>query len=710
MARVLSIALVCALPAIAAAAPSLSVGGEPICGSFAVRWLPDELRQAQQAGINLVFCYERPAGDDLLDPATELGQIALAGGTGVIANFLRYAHGASLTADLTPDQMTIPTTGVAGLPDAGVLWIDDEAIRYESKTGTEVSVAERGFGDSEPAAHAAGTHLFEESILREHLERVKDSPNLWGFWVLDDKRGDQRAALRNLYRLIREWDVDAQGNPLGHVVVAGFANSEALTNFERDCCDAAGVYIYPSRRGAFGAWEIEDHLREMVPVMRERDPDVRMIGIYQAFYGPRYEPRPTPMQVRQQVTDFLRWGAAGVMAYSWRMIEPYNTLRNTPDLRAEVTRIAAELRSGALQVDQTPPQPPPTEEYATPPGPLVPLVSPSPDMTVPPTAQALTAELGDLEGHNGTWLHLRFDRYEEGAPEWPGVGFVPSAGLGLTDWSAFGGLIVRVANPMDVDSEVGVAIISTQGGMWARYFPLPAGEVTDVPVDLAAVGRTIPLGAVGRLTLLMRRPPVETHLALQGCYLAPLRFEVDRERSVMIPRTAGDAPWQGAAAIDLHDESGADSIKPCTVRLARTGDTLHVRFECAVPDPSLLRADDTESDADLAAEDAVEVLLRPAGGDRAARLRVNALGTLRDELLDRAGAHRDWDSGAFVETATEGGQWHVTIGLPLTSIGDAPPNAWQADFRRIDTELRSLAWAERRLPGGEVLGEVILAP
>lgn len=689
------------------AQPSLSVRGQPICGSFAVRWLPEELREAQAAGINLVFCYERPAGDDLLDPATELGRIALEGGTGVMANFLRYAGGARLTADMTPVQMTVPMTGVASLPDRGVLWLDGEAIRYEGKGEGELTVAERGAQGTEPAAHAAGTFLFEESTLREHLDRVKGSPNLWGFWVLDDKQGNQQTALRNLYRLIRAWDVDAEGRPLGHVVVAGFANEEALANFSPDCCDAAGVYIYPSRRGAFAAWEIEDRLRNMVPFMRAADPKVRMIGIYQAFYGPRYEPKPTPMQVRQQVTDFLRWGAAGVMAYSWRMVEPYNTLRNTPDLRAEVTRIAAELRSGALAVDQTPPEPPPTEEYALPEGPVVPLVSFTTEMTLPSTPAVLAAEL-EQDDAGGARLHLRFERWEQGGPEWPGISFTAGA-LGLTDWSGFGGLAVRVENAMDADSEIGVAVVSSAGGMWARYFPLPAGETTDVAVDLTEVGRAIPVSAISRLTLLMRRPPIDTHLIVHGCSLAPLQFTVDAERTVSVPRAAGDDPWAGAISVSLNDESAAEPVKPCSVYLAHADDVLHVRFDCAVPDATLLRAEATEHDADLAAEDAVEVLLQPEGGERLARLRVNALGTVRDELVDLAGAHRDWDSGAEVESTVADGRWVVTIALPLASIPDGRGIRWQADFGRLDTELRSLAWVARRLPGGELLGELALA-
>lgn len=694
----------------------VAVNGQPICGSFAYEWLPDELRQAQETGINLVFCYEHRSSNALLDPETELGRIALEGGIGVMANFLRYAGSARLTADVGADDEVIPLTAVGSLPDEGLLWIEDEAVAYASKTEGGVVVSRRGATGTEPAAHPEGTFLFEQSTLREHLDRVKASPNLWGFWVLDDKKrtGTQRPALRNLYRLIREWDVDESGEPYGHVVVAGFANPEALTNFDADVCDAAGVYIYPARRGSFRTWLIEDRLREMVPVMRQRDPDVEMIGIYQAFHGTNWEPKPTRAQVRQQVMDFLRWGACGVMAYSWRMIRDHATLNTMDDLRAEVAEIAQGLYGGELDVGREPPLPPSEQEYTVPDAPLVPAVVPEPDMRLPDPSAGLEVELGELPGRDGTWLHMRFDRWEEGGPQWPGVSFqAEERTLLLSDWSAFGGLVARVMNLLETDSEIGVAVAGPRG-FWAEYFPLPAEVVHDVAIDLNHVRRATPLSAVQRMTLLMRRPPVDTHLALQGCYLAPTVFEVDEAATASVPKFAvGLAPDEALAqmaALELRDDTGSAPVKPVTVRLARSGEALKVRFESSVPDANALIVRDEERDADLAGEDAVEVLLRPAGGERVARLRVNANGAVRDELVDLAGGHRDWDWGATVSSELAEGLWIVQATLPLTALSDDPGTQWEAEFRRLDTELRPLSWVPRPVPGGESLGRLELLP
>ncbi|MFW6156145.1 MAG: hypothetical protein ACOC7J_02405, partial [Armatimonadota bacterium] len=237
MERIALVVAILSTMAAAHAQPAYTVNGEPICGSFAVRWLPDELMQAQEAGINLVFCYERPSNNALLDPNTELGRVALEGGTGVLANFLRYAGGARLLADVGPDDGIVQMSGVGGLPESGTLVLDDELIEYDGKQGQAVIVSQRGVRGTEPAAHASGTFLFEETTLIDHLNGVKQSPTLWGFWVLDDKKGNQATALRNFTRIVREHDVDENGDPLGHVIIAGMSNPEALTNFTEGCCD-----------------------------------------------------------------------------------------------------------------------------------------------------------------------------------------------------------------------------------------------------------------------------------------------------------------------------------------------------------------------------------------------------------------------------------------------------------------------------------------
>ena len=714
MTRPALIAMGVGMVALAHAGPELAVNGRPICGSFAVRWEPDELRQAQEAGINLVFCYERPSNTALLDPETELGRIALEGGTGVLANFLRYAGGARLLADLAPEDMLVRMSGVASLPDSGTLVLDDELIEYEGKQEAALVVLQRGARGTVPATHAEGTFLFEESALIEHLDSVKHSPTLWGFWVLDDRKGEQATALRNFTRIVREHDVDEDGEPLGHAIIAGFANMEALANFTEDCCDAAGVYIYPSRKGAHQTWLTHDLLREMVPLMRERDPDAKFIGIYQAFHAPKWQPKPTPAQVRQQVNDFLHWGASGLMAYSWHMIEGATTLNTMDDLRAEVTQIATDLREGRLQVDRVPPRVEPVAEFTSAEGPSIPVLHFEEGAALPASGRPLAAELAPVDGEEGSWLHLHFARYEDGGDQWPGIRFVPSEpAMLLRDWSAFGGLVVRVRNMLSVPSEIGV-VIAGPVGMWARYYPLPASVATDVALDLREVALSTPIERISRISLIMRRPPVETHLAVEGAWLTPLRLAVTPDDPTAVPaiatETPGDGDWTQAAVVALSDATGTPAVKPCSVRLARSAEALHIRFDCAAPDPEVLRARSADRDADMAGEDTVQVLLRAEGSEQIARLRVNALGTVRDELIGPSGADLAWDAQAVVSSEIDGGIWRVQITMPLTSMPGGDSALWHAAFSRGDTELRPLAWPAERVPGGAALGSLRLDP
>ena len=707
----IGIALALCLAPTARAAPRVAVNGKPACGSFAVTWLPEDLRQAQATGINLVYCYDKRASAQLLDPETELGGIALEGDTKVMANFLRYAHGSRLASNAGPADTELQIVGAKGLPDSGTLWIDDEAVAYSERDDTGVRGAERGAQGTTAAAHGAGTHLLEEGTLRDDMDRYKDSPNLWGFWVLDDKKGNHLPALRNLYRLIRKYDVDDAGRALNHVVVAGFGSIDSLTNFGERVCDAAGLYLYPSRRGTYHVREPDSLLREMIPTIRERDPGVALIGIYQAFHGPRWEPKPTPLQIRQQIDDFLRWGASGVMAYSWRMVEGNNSLWNLRGLREEVGRIANDLREGRLTVDRTPPEAEPRPEVQVVADHLVPLLTFGPDMQLPQSSPGLAASLGPPQGALDPWLRLDFEKYSEGGNEWPGLAFDRSDGaFEIADWSPFAALVVRVANQLDTDSDIGITIHGPDG-MWARYFPLPAGPTLDVVVDLAEARDSTPVSQVRRLGLLMRRPAVATRLEIEGMYLMPMQFETRNLPVAEVPRSGApvvvdgvpEAAWDEALELPMTDGLGEPPLKPCTAKLLHDRRNLFVLFECAAPDLEQVKATTTQSDSPMPGEDLLEILIRSKGHGQTVRLLLNAKGALRDEALIQAGPDLAWSFGAEARSTLANGRWTVEFALPLDALGASGDGMWEANFRRVDTELRSLAWLADTKPGYELL-------
>ena len=66
----------------------------------------------------------------------------------------------TLTADITPTDLTIPVASTEGWNSHGLLWIGREHIRYSSKTDTSFIVASRGFSygtlATEAKAHSAG--------------------------------------------------------------------------------------------------------------------------------------------------------------------------------------------------------------------------------------------------------------------------------------------------------------------------------------------------------------------------------------------------------------------------------------------------------------------------------------------------------------------------------------------------------------------------
>ncbi len=72
------------------------------------------------------------------------------------------------------------------------------------------------------------------------MAKVRDAPNLGGYYVLDDSPGDAISALRGIYKVVQEVD----GNP-EHLVYAGYGSAGSLLNFGPDVCDVMVIYWYP---------------------------------------------------------------------------------------------------------------------------------------------------------------------------------------------------------------------------------------------------------------------------------------------------------------------------------------------------------------------------------------------------------------------------------------------------------------------------------
>ena len=133
-----------------------------------------------------------------------------------------------------------------------------------------------------PPPTASGLLLCNSEALRKEILAVKDAPGLWGYWLVDDNRPREIDSLREMSRIIRLTDRDAQGRPNSHIIVMGIGGSSAMANFDVGICDALGVYPYPYHFGKLNA-TTRNQMRFIMTRARSLQPDIGLIGIYQAF-------------------------------------------------------------------------------------------------------------------------------------------------------------------------------------------------------------------------------------------------------------------------------------------------------------------------------------------------------------------------------------------------------------------------------------------
>ena len=697
----------------AAPAPRFTIDGNPVFGSFAYTWEIDYLRQALDSGINLVFCYKRGASAQLLDPNSEMGRLVLERRAKVMANLCFAAGGKFLAEDVTAEATTIQLNLRGDRKGPGTFWIGDEAVRFETCQKGKLQGCQRGWAETTPASHPKRLHVVHEEPLKNAIVKIKDSANLWGYWIMDDKKGNQRDALRNVYRIIKKTDRDQEGHPNPHVVVAGMSNPDALTNFDANTCDMAGIYIYPAHRDAFNTTMTGEQLKEMLALMSQRSPETPFMGIYQAFTAPKWKPKPKPLQVRKQITDFAHFGAAALMAYSWRMVPGAEALRDLPDLRAEVKQLASDLVAGRILLDQSPP------EYADRPAgtPDLSVLSPvlsfdklSPDTAFSANKNVITTELAPGPD-DAQWLHLRFTEYAEGAPQWPSVRLEGAKLRIPRDWSGAGWLVAEVHNFLAVDSEIGITVRDSRDSpWWARYFPLPAGRTTKVHAPASILARTMSLSDVTTVTLLMRRPPAATHLGIRALSLAPAQFgransaQATASRAAVPPSIDGlvtDPCWQGVSTMKLQDEVLlAPPLQPVTAKAVRIDNVLHLLVESVVRDPQALHVSTEPVGPWEATDDTIVIILRNPRNGRWLRHVVNSAGLTATRIYNTNEVEAqtvDGDSASGITQNT----WTLEASFGLETLAAVDAAELELNIRRHDRQLGPLIWArDDRLPNG----------
>lgn len=324
-----------------------TIDGDPILGTYAASKLED-LELVKEAGMNVVL-----GGHEMLDPDTQVGGFLEDSGIKVLHHLTRHIYGQPTLGDMVdPEQGEIPLSSrpARTLEGPGVVQLDDELVKFEEFDPSALKGCERGYGGTDPAEHNEGIFVFSPDECAQEVEETMDSPNLLGYYVLDDSPGDCLSALRGIYRTV--WEID--GGPNHHVVCAGYGSGGALTNFAPDVCDLMMFYWYPSDSRGYDRAMTSREVQYMLTEARARVPGIPFAGIYQAYWGGGAL-EPTPAQLRQQVEDFLREGACGLIAFACRVGEPLGGWASSDRLKTEIGRINEEILStGGLEIPSEP--------------------------------------------------------------------------------------------------------------------------------------------------------------------------------------------------------------------------------------------------------------------------------------------------------------------------------------------------------------------
>ena len=325
-----------------------TINGRPVLGTYGGTSL-EELRLVKEVGMNLVF-----GGGELLDTTSERGRFCFENGIKVMYSLAGHVHGSpSLFDDITAGQNEIRIHYGKPYPGPALVQIDDEMIRYQSANDTTLLGCERGAHGTAAAPHHAGLILVWPEKVEESVRQVMDSPNLFGYYVIDDSPGAAISALRGVYRVVKRVD------PHNHPVCGGYSGGTTLHNFAADAADVIMAYYYPFLKWEYDRTMTSYDTQWMLTAARKKSPGVELFGIYQGFWGGQWNQQHplSPEDIREQVEDFVRDGASGIISfyigsapeqnfYGWQVEEP---------LKREIQAINREItQTGGLKINPEP--------------------------------------------------------------------------------------------------------------------------------------------------------------------------------------------------------------------------------------------------------------------------------------------------------------------------------------------------------------------
>jgi hypothetical protein len=214
------------LPTLATAAPKdMLVYGRAPVGAFGIDTL-EHVEGAAKLGMTLIYSYSPENAKKQLDPNDPMGQAVAKHKMQVMYPLCGRFTEVRLAREIKATDTTIPVVGekkdsLMAFPESGYLVIEGERIEYATRTADAFGGCRCGVGGTRAAPHGTGLLLCNSETLRKEILTVKDAPGLWGYWLVDDSRPREIDSLREMSRIIRLADRDAQGRPNSHIIVMG---------------------------------------------------------------------------------------------------------------------------------------------------------------------------------------------------------------------------------------------------------------------------------------------------------------------------------------------------------------------------------------------------------------------------------------------------------------------------------------------------------
>ena len=158
-----------------------TINGQPMLGTYGASRLED-LQRVKDVGMNVIF------GDKAeLDPTTPEGRFCLENDIKVLYHLTKpIYHGVRLRDEVSANATNISLSFMKGhvKQASHVIQLDDEVIIYEELMETGLVNCRRGCNGTTPAIHQEGVILLWPEVCAAAVEEIKDSPNLYGYYLL----------------------------------------------------------------------------------------------------------------------------------------------------------------------------------------------------------------------------------------------------------------------------------------------------------------------------------------------------------------------------------------------------------------------------------------------------------------------------------------------------------------------------------------------